>query len=106
MKLLIITCLSEDKQEVSKLLSQARITIFSVSETTGYKRNNGTPNPLDNWFGSANGEFDSLVFFSFTDDAAAASAVELINQRNQSNEKQFPMHAFVLAVESFSQINI
>ncbi len=104
MKLLIITSLTDDRHEVSNLLQEAGISIFSVSETTGYKRNNGHPNPLDNWFGAGNGEVDSLVFFSFTDDALAASAIELINQRNQSNKNQFPMHAFALVVDANTQL--
>ena len=106
MKLLIITSLTDDKHEVSKLLQEVGITIFSVSETTGYKRNNGQPNALDNWFGSKNGEFDSVVFFSFTDEIFADAALATINQRNQANKSQFPIHAFVLPVESFSQIQL
>lgn len=104
MKLLIITSLTDDKHEVSKLLQQAGISIFSVSETTGYKRNNGNPNALNNWFGNKNGEFDSVVFFSFTDAISADAAVVIINQRNQADKSQFPIHAFVLPIESFSQI--
>lgn len=104
MKLLIITSLTDDKHEVSKLLQEAGISIFSVSETTGYKRNNGNPNALNNWFGSKNGEFDSLFFFSFTDAASADAAIEMITSRNQSDQSQFPIHAFVLPVESFSKI--
>jgi len=104
MKLLIITALSDYRHEVSGLLQQAGIAVFSVSDTTGYKLNNGQPNDLSNWFGSKNGEFESVFFFSFTDDDRALQVLSLVDQRNQADHLQFPFRAFVLPVESFTQI--
>lgn len=104
MKLLIVTSLADDKQEVSNLLQQAGIAIFNVLETTAYKRNNGTPNPLNNWFGNDNLEFDSIIFFSFTDETVCQSVFELIDQRNRLDRNQFPIHSFTLEVESFNTI--
>jgi len=102
MKLLIITSITDDKQEVSKLLQQSGIAIFSTTDTTGHKLKNGAPSPFNSWFGNKNVEVDSLMFFSFTDDDTAEDAVKQINQRNESHKSQFPIHAFVMAVESSS----
>jgi hypothetical protein len=104
MKLLIIVCLAEDKHEVSKLLQQSGVAVFSVTSTTGYKRNNGQPNLLDNWFGKDNTEFNSIFFFCFTDEASAAAAIEAVNQRNENNKSQFPLHGFTLPVEMATQL--
>lgn len=99
MKLLIITCLDADRHAVSKLLQSVDIPVFSVSDTTGYKRNNGQPNLLDNWFGSLNTEFSSAFFFSFTNTEKANHAVEIINKRNTDQAHHLPIHAFVMDVE-------
>lgn len=100
MKLLIIVCLAEDKHDVSKLLQQAGVAVFSVTGTTGYKRNNGQPNPLDNWFGKDNTEFNSVFFFCFTNEDSANAAIEAINLRNEDKKSQFPLHGFTLPVEA------
>ncbi len=38
MKLLVVTSLKEFREETSKLLDEAGIEVFSVTETVGYKR--------------------------------------------------------------------
>jgi len=106
MKLLIVTCLDADRHTVSKLLQSVGVNIFSVSETTGYKRNNGQPNLLDNWFGNHNTEFESAFFFSFTDDKKAQDAVAVIDHINSDSPDRLPIHAFVMNVESHTASSI
>ena len=105
MKLLIVTCLDADRHTVSKLLQSVGINIFSVSETTGYKRNNGQPNLLDNWFGNHNTEFASALFFCFTDDLNAKNAVEALDRRNADQPERMPLHAFVMPVENQTEVS-
>lgn len=102
MKLLVVACIKEHKHTVSKILQASGISVFSLSDVTGYKRNNGNPNPMDYWFGKDNTEFDSKFFYAFTDDQNASTALNNIEQFNTEHEKdcQFPLHAFILPVEA------
>lgn len=100
MKLLVVLSIQEYRAEVSKLLEEAGITIFSVSDTTGYKKRGYNVG----WFGSANGKTNSIVMFSFTDADSAHKAIENINQCNLDKGMSFPVRGFVLNVEEFSKM--
>lgn len=99
MKLLFVTCLVDYKTEVMQLLKNAQIRVFSYMETTGVK-NEQDDNLLDDWFGSLNGEFKSLILFSFTSEESAGYARQLIREFNEDGHNRFPVHAFVLSVEN------
>ncbi len=98
MKLFIITCLKEYQEDVIKIFKQAQITVFSVTDVTGFK-DSQTPDILADWFASGDEKFDSLVLFSFTGSEAAAHGMELINQFNRESETKFPIRAFIVPVE-------
>ena len=66
MKLLIITCINESRKEVFKMLKQANIEVYSVTDLTGIK-SDSEHNILDDWFASGDEKFDSLMLFSFAD---------------------------------------
>jgi hypothetical protein len=101
MKLIVVTCIKEHCPIVTNILGQAQISIFSKTDTTGHK--DGQPiNLSDNWFGKADEQCDSSVFFSFIDDAKAAIAMSLVNNQNTDMQSEFPIHAFILPVESSS----
>lgn len=101
MKLLFVTCVKESKKEVKKIFHEASIQVFSISETTGVKDERDT-NLLDDWFGSREGEFDSLFLFSFTTAENAELAMQLIRKHNESNGSGFPIRGFVMPVERSS----
>ena len=98
MKLLVVTSLKEYQKKVAQLLGQAKITVFSVTETVGVKDQQES-SLLDNWFSSGTEQFDSIFQFSFTDAAKADQALSLIKKHNAENETGFPIRAFVLPVE-------
>ncbi len=98
MKLLVVTSLKEYQKKVAQLLDQAKITVFSVTETMGVKDQQES-NLLDNWFSSGSEQFDSVFQFSFTDADKADQALSLIKKYNAENETGFPIRAFVLPVE-------
>ncbi len=102
MKLLIITSLKEYLPDITTLLRQAQIEIFSTSKTTGI-RPSGESDLLEDWFGSHSGEFDSIFLFSFTADDTAAKAISLVEAYNKKNDTGFPVKAFILSVEKSSQ---
>ncbi len=101
MKLLIVTCLRDFKDDVSGIFHQAGVRVFSVSETTGVKDEHDE-NLLDDWFGNRDGEFDSLILFSFTNANTSAKALSLIKEYNVANGDAFPIRAFILPVEAAS----
>jgi hypothetical protein len=101
MKLLIVTSLKEHQPDVARLLAQAGITVFSASETTGFK-NQGEENLLSNWFARSRDQYNSIFLFSFTTLENAEQALELIREHNRTRETGFPIRAFMLPVEKSS----
>ncbi len=101
MKLLFVTCLSDFKADVMRIFHEAKVRVFSVTETTGVKDEHDI-NLLDDWFGNKDGEYDSLILFSFTGAATAATAMKLIKKYNSAQVDKFPIRAFILPVEESS----
>ena len=98
MKLLVVTCLKEYLEDVSRIFKQANIDVFSTSEIVGHR--NGAPlNLLEDWFASGGEEVDSTVIFTFTPAANAEHGMALIKDYNETLKENFPVRAFVLPVE-------
>lgn len=98
MKLFIVTSIKDHQPAVASIFSQAGISIFSVTETTGI-RTEKDKNLLDDWFGSMDGEYNSIILFSFTAEANASKAMQLIASYNEDKKGDFPVRAFVVPVE-------
>ena len=98
MKLLVITSLKEHQKAVSGILNASNITVFSVSETIGFK-DHPRANLLDDWFSSGGDYFTSIIIFAFTSDDNAKSAYEAVLTYNQKNDTGFPIRAFIMPVE-------
>ena len=101
MKLLFVTCLTDFKADVMKIFHEAKVKVFSVTETTGVKDKHDT-DLLDDWFGNKDGEYDSLILFSFTPEATAAEAMMRIREYNKAEGNKFPIRAFIMPVEEAS----
>lgn len=100
----MITSLKEYQQTVAGIFEEAKIKVFSVTSTIGH-RDDHTADLLDNWFASGEEQFDSIFLFSFTGDANAAAAMELVKKHNRENQTDFPIRAFILPVEHSSDEN-
>ncbi|MCU0375732.1 MAG: hypothetical protein MUF24_10525 [Chitinophagaceae bacterium] len=98
MKLLFITCIREHRSTVAAILSEAKIPVYSISETEGVKAWKDD-DLSDDWYGTEAGTVASLIIFSFTSDNNAALALTLINNYNEEKSEGFPIRAFVLKVE-------
>ena len=98
MKLLIVTSLKEYQKAVAEVIDHAGIEVFSVSETIGFK-DHQTPSLMDSWFGSGREYFDSIFLFSFTDNAKADQALNLIKRYNEEHKTAFPVRAFIVPVD-------
>jgi hypothetical protein len=101
MKLFIVTSIKEHQPAVASIFRQAGISIFSLTETTGIRTERDT-NLLDDWFGSLDGEYNSIILFSFTPEVKASKAMQLISSYNEDQHGEFPVRAFVLPVEQSS----
>lgn len=99
MKLLVVTSLAEFSDKVAEMLTNSGITVFSRTETTGFKATH-RPNLLDNWYGSSNGKFNSMFFFAFTSEEAARNMLNSINKCNEERNERFPVRGFILPVEA------
>ncbi len=101
MKLLVVTAVQECLNDVSKIFNQAKISVFSITDTTGIKAS-GSINLIDNWFASGKEKFDSAFIFSFTENENAENALQLINEFNASRTTDFPIRGFIIPVEKFN----
>jgi nitrogen regulatory protein PII len=103
MKLLIITSLKEHQKAVAKVLEQAGVRVFSVSETTGFKAI-ADDDLATNWFAREHDHFNSVIIFTFTQNENAERALDLIKEHNQVHDTGFPVRAFVMPVEKASYV--
>ncbi len=101
MKLLVVTCLKEYQEDVAKIFHQAHVYVFSVTDIMGFKENDSV-NMLDEWFAAGKERFDSILLFSFTANENADQVVDLVNNHNTKEGLQFPVRAFVMPVDKFS----
>lgn len=99
MKLFIVTCLKEYREDVYKIFKQSNIHVFSVTDVIGFKDDQAL-NLLEDWFASGDERFDSMMLFSFTADENAEHGMELIKKYNEENETGFPIRAFIVPVEN------
>lgn len=101
MKLLIVTCLKEFQDDVTKIFKKADIHVFSAMPIIGFRDNQPT-DIMDSWFASGDENFDSLMLFSFTTAENADRAMELIKNYNKESETTFPVRSFIVPVEKAS----
>lgn len=104
MKMLIVTSIKEDLQNVTHIFEAAKIPVFSVSETIGHKSEHNNY-LLNNWFARSDEATDALFFFSFTDNEKALTGISLVKKYNIDNPSSFPIRAFILPVEGCSYEN-
>ncbi len=98
MKLLVVAAIKEETEKVSAILKKAAISVFSVTDTMGIKNTVDT-DLLTDWFSRGVGKFDSVIIFCFTTEANTETALKEIETYNQQQASNFPIRAFVLAVE-------
>jgi hypothetical protein len=98
MKLLVVACVKESREEVAKIFKQANINVFSAADITGFKDHHKS-NILKDWFASGAETFDSLLLFSFTEAENASLGMELIKRYNIEFPSAFPLRSFIIPVE-------
>ena len=99
MKLLIVTAVEEFQKDVLKLFKNAGIEAFSTSEIDGYKNGNSSLIAAQSWFPGEKGGSESLMVFSFTEEANIDTFFTLVTQYNQNLETNNPVRAVVVPIE-------
>lgn len=102
MKLLVVLSIKESQERVAELLHQSGIRRFSVADITGYKNKEESLG----WFAAnaSTAKTNSMMLFCFTEKETADKAISAIDSCNIGTKNLFPVHAFVLDVESFSKL--
>lgn len=100
MKLLIITSIKECQNKVAEIFKETGIKVFSVSEIAGF-REGSSVSLIHSWFGSGGDSYNSIMLFSFTEKERAEKVLELITEYNKTEEAEFPIRGFILAVEQY-----
>lgn len=103
MKLIVVLSIAEHQEEVAALLHRAGIRRFSSAPIAGYKKKK--ENAALNWFSPKSQEVktNSIALFSFASKEAVEQAIQEINRCNAEKPGPFPVHAFVLDVERYSE---
>ncbi|MEN8187439.1 MAG: hypothetical protein ABFR05_09945 [Bacteroidota bacterium] len=98
MKLLIITAVKDYEKETLKLFKKARINAWSNLDINGFKTAD-TENLIGNWFSSAAGNVNSVMFFTFTDAQKIDALLEEVKSFNDDGDGYNPIRAIVLDIE-------
>ncbi|WP_053977238.1 hypothetical protein [Mangrovimonas xylaniphaga] len=98
MKLVIVTAVEDFQKDVLKLFRQANIESFSSSDIDGYKN---VPAVLatSSWFPGESSGNESILFFSFTEEANIDLLFKLIQEFNSNMETNNPIRAIVIPIE-------
>jgi nitrogen regulatory protein PII len=102
MKLLIVLSIKDYQERVARLLHDAGVKRFSVTDITGYRKREENLG----WFAAASSsaKTNSVMLFSFLAQETAEKAIASISGCNVETDNPFPVHAFMLDVESFSKM--
>ncbi len=100
MKLLIITCIKEYKDDTVRLFKNAKITAFSNTDIHGFKTSDAE-NLISNWFSSSTDNVKSILFFTFTEIEKIDVLLKEVKSFNDQIESDNPLRAIVLDIEKF-----
>ena len=99
MKLIVVMSMEEVADAILSILQKGSVPLLGMVETKGMKPNISLSFAA-RWIGKEKQTYNSLLYFSFTDEEKATKVVHLIDEYNKQEKCIFPAHAFVLPVES------
>jgi Cation/multidrug efflux pump len=101
MKLIVVMSVEDVKDSILAILQKASVPVLSMVDTKGMKPAVSLAFAAS-WLGKEKQIYNSLLYFSFTDEEKANRVVSLIDEYNNQEKCIFPAHAFVLPVENSS----
>lgn len=100
MKLLIVSCIVDYKEQASQILERAKISSISSLDTTEFESGQ-TPNLIDGWFAIDKEYSNSTILFSVATKEQAQQVLTLAKEFNDANDdKAFPIKIYVVPVEA------
>jgi len=100
MKLIVVTSVHEYEKKVCELFKKSCIEIYSSAPIEGHKFL-GIENLQDNWFSANRNTYDSIVYFSFTDEDKIDDMLNHIKDFNNKQNSNNPVKAIVLPIEKY-----
>ncbi len=99
MKLIAILSIEDYHPNLGKIFKNLEIPVYSEIDMTGFMSEKGNTLALQNWFAHKRTGVNSKLSFAFLAEAQADSLLAAIEQFNEANPSQNPVHAFQLNVE-------
>src|SRR5690606_41731312 len=100
MKMIVVTLVDQNREEVLKSFKDAEVERFSGHDIAGY-RENGEPLMLESWVPSQKGGTDSERFFAFIQAEQVTRLLGRSAQFHRSQGGEHPVHAVEIPVERF-----
>lgn len=100
MKMIVVTLVDQNREEVLKIFKDAGVEHFSGHDIAGY-RENGEPLMIQSWFPSQKGGTDSELFFAFIQAEQVTLLFGKLAEFNRSKGGEHPVHAVEIPVERF-----
>jgi len=103
MKLIVVSCLREDKEKAMQIMEQCGIAWIYFVDSSDYRAGQ-KPSLMDGWF-AINKEFtESVILFSLTDAAKASLVIEASDLLNsERSEECYPLKSFVVPLEKWTK---
>lgn len=103
MKLIVISCLREDKEKAMQLMEQCGIAWIYFVDSSDYMAGQ-KPALMDGWFAIDKEFTDSVILFSLTDATRATQVIEASEKlNNEKGEECYPLKSFVVPLENWTK---
>ena len=99
MKLLMIIALRAYEDQLSQILSDANVGIYSELDLRGYNTLKKTVDPL-NWFSANREPESSLLLMVVADETQTREVMNQLESKNKQEWEDRPSHAFQLKIEN------
>ena len=100
MKLIVVMSVEDVKDSILAILQKASVPVLSMVDTKGMKPAVSLAFAAS-WLGKEKQIYNSLLYFSFTDEEKANRVVSLIDEYNNQEKCIFPAQCICIACGEF-----
>ena len=101
MKLIVISCLQEDKEKAIKIMESCGIAWINMLDTKNYMSGQ-KPELMDGWFSIEKEYIKTVLLFSLTDSDKANKVIEATELFNaQKEENSYKVNSFVVPIDKW-----
>lgn len=103
MKLIVISCLREDKEKAMQMMEKCGISWIYFVDSNDYMAGQ-KPALMDGWFAMDKEYIDSVILFSLTDESKANKVIEICDEFNANRgDECYPLKSFVVPLEKWTK---